>query len=559
VNLSSPLRVYLRRFGSRETVGADTKAGIALGVERVPDGLAAGVLAGVNPILGLNSYVMGSFVGALTTGSFIMSVQATAAIAVILRDVPAMHGANAAGAMAMLTVLAGLIMFGLGVARLGSLVRFIPSAVLIGFVNAVAVSIVIGQLDNLTGFSGHGANRITRAIDTLAGIAHFHWPSLLVAAVTLVLIVALERTRLGALGLVVAVVAGSLLAMAFSGIATLGDLTEVTRSLPDLIRPDLSTASEVIVPAVSVALVALVQGAAISGSIPNPDGRYPDASADFRGQGISNIASGIAQGMPVGGSMSGTSLTRAMGGRTALANLISGVVMVVTVLAVGPLMDGFAMPALAALLILVGVRTVRLRQIVMVWRTGVAQAAVFTVTFVLTLVIPLQYAVFAGVGLSVALHIARQSNRVRVVRWVFDDPHGRPLETPPPTTITPGETVVLAPYGSLFFASAHAFRRQLPTPEGPVPGAHVVIRLRGNEELGITFLTMVRGYAEELHAHGGTLVLAGVDPGLSRQLRATGVADLLGPENVFPGRPRLGDSVADALTAIERRRTDPLP
>ena len=540
-------------------MGADTRAGISLGVERVPDGLAAGVLAGINPILGLNSYVMGSFVGALTTGSFIMSVQATAAIAVILRDVPAMHGADAAGAMAMLTVLSGLIMLGLGIARLGSLIRFIPSAVLIGFVNAVAVSIVMGQLDNLTGFTGRGANRITRAIDTLAGVGHFHWPSLLVAAVTIALIVTLERTRLGALGLVVAVVAGSLLALAFPGIATLGDLTEVTRSLPDLIRPDLSATSEVIVPAISVALVALVQGAAISGSIPNPDGRYPDVSADFRGQGISNIASGIAQGMPVGGSMSGTALTRAMGAQTALANLISGVVIVVTVLAVGPLMDRFAMPALAALLILVGVRTFRLRQIVMVWRTGITQAAVFTVTFVLTLVVPLQYAVFAGVGLSVALHIARQSNRVRVVRWVFDDPHGRPLETSPPATITPGETVVLAPYGSLFFASAHAFRRQLPTPDGPVPGAHVVIRLRGNEELGITFLTMVRGYAEELAAHGGTLILAGVDPRLGRQLRATGVADLLGPGNVFPAHARLGDSVSEALEAIEERRNRTMP
>ncbi len=559
MNVPSSLRAYLRRFGSRETVGADTRAGITLGVERVPDGLAAGVLAGVNPIFGLNAHLMGSIAGALTTGSILMTVQATGAMAVIIDDVPALHGVNAGGAIAMLTVLTGLIMLGLGLARMGSLVRFIPSAVLIGFMNAVAINIVLGQLDNLTGFSGDGPNRVTRAFDTVLGLPHYSWASVLVGAVTIALILSLERTRLGALALVVAVVAGSLIALPFSGVATLGDIADITRSLPDIVAPDLSSTFTVLIPAVSIALVGLVQGAAISGSIPNPDGRYPDASADFRGQGIANLAAGVAQGMPVGGSTSGTALTQAAGAKTALANVIAAAVMVVTVLLAGPLIESLAMPALAGLLILVGARTFKLHQLVMVWRSGRTQVAVFAVTFALTLVIPLQYAVITGVGLSVILQIARQSNRVRIVRWVFDEADGRPLETPPPATLLPGETVVLAPYGSLFFASAQAFREQLPTPAGPVPGAHVIIRLRGNEELGITFLTMVRIYAEELAEHGGTLILAGVDPQLDRQLQATGVAELLGPDNVFPVRRRLGDSVAEALDAIARRRSGPEP
>ncbi len=116
MSIPTPLRAYLRRFGTRRTVGADLKAGLTLGVESVPDGLAAGVLAGVNPLFGLNAYLVGTLAGAFATGSVFMSVQATGAMAVILEDVPQVRGPGAAGAMAMLTVLTGLIMLGLGLA-----------------------------------------------------------------------------------------------------------------------------------------------------------------------------------------------------------------------------------------------------------------------------------------------------------------------------------------------------------------------------------------------------------------------------------------------------------
>lgn len=553
MSIPTPLRAYLRRFGTRRTVGADLKAGLTLGVESVPDGLAAGVLAGVNPLFGLNAYLVGTLAGAFATGSVFMSVQATGAMAVILEDVPQVRGPGAAGAMAMLTVLTGLIMLGLGLARLGSLVRFIPTAVLIGFVNAVAVNIVLGQLDNVTGFDSDGPNRLVRALDSVIGLPHYHWPSLLVGVITLILILILERTRLGALALVVAVVVGSLVALPFSAVETLSDIVSTVPTLPGLSMPDLQTAVALLIPAVSLALVGLVQGAAISGSIPNPDGRYPEASADFRGQGIANLATGVLQGMPVGGSMSATALVRAAGAKSALANLVAGLVMIATIVTLGRFIGYIAMPALAALLILVGLRTFKPEQVLLVWRTGTTPIAVFLVTFALTILIPLQYAVIAGVGLSIVLHVARQSNRVRVVRWIFEEPGSRPTEVAAPSTITPGETLVLCPYGSLFFASAQSFREQLPTPTRDVTGAYVVIRLRGTEELGITFLTMLRGYAQELADRGATLMLAGVDADLLSQLRTTGVITVLGEENLFPARPRLGDSLEAALAEIEAR------
>ena len=147
---------------------------------------------------------------------------------------------------------------------------------------------------------------------------------------------------------------------------------------------------------------------------------------------------------------------------------------------------------------LIGWRSLKVDQLVLTWRTGPVPATTMAMTFVLTLIIPLQYAVLVGVGLAVLLHVARQSNQVVVKHWVFDDDHGFPTETDPPAELPHGEVVVLATYGSLFFASAAAFEAQLPRPVGAGTHGVVVLRLRAKEELGSTVVQVLIRYAELL-------------------------------------------------------------
>lgn len=543
------LRRRLRRFGGRRTVAADLKAGLVLGVESVPDGLAAGLLAGVNPLAGLYGYLFGTLGGALATGSAFMTVQATGAMAVIISDVPETRsGPGAGAALTTLALLTGLIMLSLGLARAGRLVRFIPTAVLVGFINAVAVSIVLGQLSTVTGYESHSGNRLGKAVDTILHLARFDWITVLIGFLTIALILLLERTKLGALGMVVSVVlASGVAALLGPGrVALVSEVAEIPNALPGINLPDLSVIGSLVVPALSLALVGLVQGAAISGSIPNPDGRYPDASADFRGQGIANLVAGLFQGMPVGGSMSATALVRAAGAKTALANLVAGGVMAIVILALGPVIGYVAMPALAGLLLLVGIRTVKPHDIAMVWRTGYIQATVLSVTFVLTLLIPLQYAVIVGVGLAVVLHVARQSNRVVVKRWNFDGTSAFPLESPPPSTIEPGETVVLVAYGSLFFAAAPVFQAQLPQIPHDCAGTVVILRLRGKDELGSTCIRVLEGYATGLREAGALMLLAGVNARVRKQLDDTKALAKLGEHHVFPETPQLGAALQAA-------------
>lgn len=344
----------------RRGLTRDATAGTVLGLVSVPDGLAAGLLAGLNPLSGLYAYLVGTLAGALTTSSVFMSVQATGAMAVVISDVPQVRGQpDSAAALSTLGLLTGAVMLLAGILRLGTLVRFVPNAVLAGFVNAVAVNIVLGQLADATGFASQQSNRLGRLLDTLLHPGGWHWQVLVTALLTLALILILERTPVGALALVVSVVVASALVavLRLDDVRLVRDVADIPRALPGLQVPALSHVLDLLIPALALAFVGLVQGAAISQSVPNPDGRYPDTSGDFRGQGIANLAAGLLRGMPVGGSMSGTALVRAAGARSRLANVVAAVVMAVVILGLAGAVGYVAMPSLAALLMLVGFRT----------------------------------------------------------------------------------------------------------------------------------------------------------------------------------------------------------
>ena len=459
----------LRSLLGRESLRHDGVAGVVLGVESVPDGLAGGLLAGVNPVYGLYGYLVGTFTGALTTSSSFMAVQATGAMAIVIADVDAVSDADdPPRALFTLSLVTGVLMIAAGVLRLGSVLRFVSNAVMVGFINAVGVNIVLGQLGNLTGYSGTGSNRVARAIDTLLHPSRFHGQTLAIGLATIALIIVLERTRLRQLGMVVAIVVTSaaVAALGWGDVAQLSDLAEVPRSLPRPAMPDLGLILPLTVPALSLAFVGLVQGAGITANFPNRDGTYPDASRDFIGQGTANVACGFLQGMPVGGSMSGSSIVKSAGARSRHALVYASVVMAAMILLFGPAVSKIALPSLAGLLMLVGFRSVNAPDLRSVAKTGQVQATVLAVTFVLTLVIPLQYAVLFGVGLSIVLQMISQSNRVEVKRRVYGD-DATVRETDPPAVLPPNTVLVLQPYGSLFFGQHQPSKPRSPPSSRP--------------------------------------------------------------------------------------------
>jgi SulP family sulfate permease len=214
-----------------------------------------------------------------------------------------------------------------------------------------------------------------------------------------------------------------------------------------------------------------------------------------------------------------------------------------------------AMPALAGLLIMIGFAAIKPSRVYSVVKSGILPAAVMAVTFVLTLVIPLQFAVLAGVGLGFILFVARQSNRLRV-RQVHLDESGGMRESDPPATVGRREVIVLQPYGSLFFASAPSFERQLPKVDEETEGSVVIIRLRGTDELDLALIDSLRRYARSLAAASSRLKLVISEAAVRQQLAASGLLAELGEENVYQGTEWIGKAVqlawADAQRSVAR-------
>lgn len=243
--------------------------------------------------------------------------------------------------------------------------------------------------------------------------------------------------------------------------------------------------------------------------------------------------------------MSATSLVTSAGARSRQALLFAGGVMAVVIVVFAGAVEYIAMPGLAGLLMLVGYRTVKPDDLVSVWKTGGVQQVTLGVTFVLTMIIPLQNAVVAGVGISTILYVIRQSNDVTMKRWLFDD-DGGVIEQDAPAEVGSNEVMVLQSYGSLFFAAAPTFEQELPEVTGDSGNSVVILRLRGRNDLGTTFMDVLRRYAESLAAVGSKLVIVSATERIQEQLVVTGVTAVIGEENIYPTDERLGVTARQA-------------
>jgi SulP family sulfate permease len=333
----------------------------------------------------------------------------------------------------------------------------------------------------------------------------------------------------------------------FAAVPTVGGISAIPRELPQLMLPELSLVLSLWLPALSIAIIGLVQGAGVSQGTPNPDGRYPSVSRDFLSQGAANMATSLVGGIPAGGSVSGTALIMGAGAKSRWGNIFVGLFVALIVLLAGPLVERVPMPALAALLIVAGFQGLRVEQAVMAWKTGRISRAVMLVTFVATLAVPLQFAVLFGMALSIVLQVFRQSNKVIVTQWVLQ-PEGFPLEQPPPAQLPSHQFTLLHVYGSLFFAAAKSMEELLPK-VGNATHAVVAINLRGKSEIGSTFMTVLQRYSEALRKNQSRLMLVGVDPAVVDQLAKTGMLKVIGEENVFVATPQLGAALNQAVAA----------
>jgi sulfate permease, SulP family len=541
-------RMHLNRTG----LVADAIAGLTCAAVNLPQAMANALLATVNPIFGLYTLMIATPLAALLTGSVFMNVSTTNALSATMGSALAdISGGPTGSALFTIVLLAGAFQLALGLARLGWLVRFVPNSVMAGFMNGVAVMIILSQISGLTGLRGEGPNRVTEVVDIVRHSGSFRWPTLAVGLLTIGLILGLQRTPLKKMAMILAlaVATGVVAILNLQPVQLVGGLAQIPRSLPHLALPSLILSRGTITSALAIGIVGLVQGAAVSRSYPNPDGKYPSISRDFFGQGVANMATSFFSGVPAGGSIGGTAITVSAGARSRWANLLGGLFVGLIVLLFANLVESIPLAALSGLLIVIGAQSLQIQRAVTVWQTGPVASAAMLITFAATLLVPLQYAVLIGVAVAVLLATFQESNRVKVVQLLLE-PGGRVEEEPAPARLPSDRVTVLMIYGSLSFAAAAAMEKALPALD-ETRHAVAVLSLRGRPEVGSTLIEVIRRYATALRARGSKLMLSGIDPLLFEQLRRTGTLDLVGPDNIFAAQKQFFASTAEARDAAE--------
>ncbi|MFN2203012.1 MAG: SulP family inorganic anion transporter [Caldilineaceae bacterium] len=535
---------------NRTNVVGDMLAGLIAAVAAIPDGLASGVLAGVNPVFGLYNLMVGTPVAALFTSSVLMAVINTSAMALVVFEAMKVYsGSEQVTALVTLTILTGLFQLALGLLKLGYLTRFISSAVMRGFLTGIAIVIILSQLSDFTGYSAQGANKVTQTLDLLRHVHLVDLQTVIVGCSTIAIILLLDRTRLRRVSMLVAIMAAALLVkfLHWDGVILVGDTATITRSLPMPALPSLQMIPQLLPFAVALGIIGLVQAAGVSQGFPNPDHKRANPDGDFRGQGLANVVAGFFQGLPLGGSVSGTTLVVSAGATSRWANIFTGLFVVVGVLLFANLIMALPMTSLAAILILAGIGSIRPDAIRSIWRTNHLSAFVMSLTMVATLFVPVYQAIFLGVVIQIFLYIFQAAERMTVMELV-PTADGDFEERPAAVSLSDNSVTMLLPYGSLFFAAARDFEDEVPD-AGEAKHAAVIVVLRGRNNMGSTALGVLVSYAETLQRNGGCLFLADVSDNVRSQMENTGVANKIGADYILSPKDEL---VASLRTAYER-------
>jgi SulP family sulfate permease len=530
---------------------ADIVAGLPGAISSVPDGMAAAVLAGVNPVQGLYASFAGPIVGGLSSNTRMMVITTTSAAALAAGSaLQNVAPAQRPEAVPLLVILVGVVLVAAGIIRLGRYTRFVSYSVMIGFLTGISVNIVCGQIADLTGAKAHGAFPLAKAVSVLVHPDRIELASLLAGLSALAILVVLARTRLAVVSALIALLIPTLVVVlaGAQSVARVGDQGDIPRGIPLPHLPDFRLLSfSLVTGALAIAAIVLVQGAGVAEAAPNPADAQPNPNQDIIAQGAGNIAAGFFRGIAVGGSVGQTALNVTVGGRTRWAAIWSGIWMLVILAIFSGLVAKIAVPTLGAILIFAAIGSLRLGEVATILRTGHTSQVVVIATFGVTLFLPVAAAVGIGVALSLLLQLNQEAMDLAVVELIPRD-DGRFEERPAPPALTSNHVTVLDVYGSLLYAGARTLQAHLPDP-GDARSPVVVLRLRRRTSLGATFVKVVADYADRLADSGGRLYLSGLEPGLVERLRRTGHVD--GPVRAFEATPVVGESTQAAYLDAE--------
>lgn len=518
----------------------DIVAGLTVSVVEVPQAMAYALIAGVPPQYGIYSSIIQGILGALFSSSQHLTTGPTntqsllIAAAATRLTIPDAGGTDYLMVVFTLCVLKGLIQLAFWALRFGELVQFISRSVVLGIASGAAVLIVFGQLAAFLGVAKEPTSRfygILAEVDRI--IPHLHQIDWRPIAIGLMVVgitfgsKAISKFIPGAL--ISVVLAGLVVGLSGLDIKSVGVLDA---DLPVFQMPiwDWHVWSALLTGAIALAMLGGIETVAIAKSIASRAAERIDANQELFGQGMTNLLSGFFQCIPGTASFTRSALDFDAGAKTRFAAMMNAVF----VGAMFFLLQDYARyipdAALAGVLFVVAWGLLEMGYFFRVYRADRSDAIVFAVTFLSTILLPLQYAVFIGIFLNIAFYL-RTSSRLHIAEMVQTDT-GAFIERPIHTRSNEQKIIFIQLEGELFFAIADQLQDQLSSIRRSGVKV-VVIRLKRCHSIDATVLNVLDEFVQEMKAHHGHVILCGVRAEAARTLGAYGLDKKIGLDNLF--------------------------
>ncbi len=404
MKIFEPKIISSLKTASKKQIISDIVAGIIVAIIALPLSIALAIASGVSPEKGLYTAIVAGFVISIFGGSRVNISGPTAAFAVIVAGIVADFGT---GGLIIATIMAGILLIIMGVLNFGSLIKYIPHTITVGFTFGIAVTIAIGQIKDFLGLTfkeGTNAIETIEKVEAVASsISTINWQALIVGMVALaILIVWPKISKKIPASLIAVVLVTAAVKLLKLQVNTIGDLYTISGALPKFSVPQINftTIKQLIPSACTIAILAGVESLL---SCVVSDGMINDrhnSNTELIAQGLGNICSGLFGGIPATGAIARTAANVKNGGRTPIAGIVHAIVLLLILVVLMPYAAWIPMPVIAAILFMVAYNMCEWEQIKHIFKTApLYDDAILVLTFLLTVIFDLVVAIEVGMVL----------------------------------------------------------------------------------------------------------------------------------------------------------------
>lgn len=555
--LLSELRHY-----NKAKFAADLMAGLIVGIVALPLAVAFGIASGVSPSQGILTAIIGGFIVSALGGSRVQIGGPTGAFIVIIYGIVSDPNLGLSGLM-LATMLAGIFLILLGVCHLGTIIKFIPYPIVVGFTSGIAVTIFTTQIKDLFGLTIAGkmpGDFLSKWLVYFQNFDTVDWVTTAIGVLSIVIIALTPKVSKKVPGSLVAIIVmtiGVYFLNAYTDmkVLTIGDqFGEIKASIPSLQVPNLSWESvkSLFPTAMVIAVLGAIESLLSATVADGVCGDHHNSNQELIGQGVANLCTPLFGGIPCTGAIARTMTNINNGGRTPVAGIIHAAVLLVIFLVLMPLAAYIPMSCLAGVLVIVSYNMSGWRTFMQLMKNPKSDVIVLFITFLLTVIFDLTIAIEVGLLIACLLFMKRmaESTQIKVIADEIDPNDETDAEVHEEHLRIPQGVEVYEINGPYFFGIANKFE-ELMTAMEDHPKVRI-IRMRRVPFIDSTGIHNLQNLCEMSHREGTHIVLSGVTPNVYSVLEHNGFCHLLGKDHICPNI----NVALERASAIVKRKID---